>query len=175
MGDWKDTLQVEAQDLQAGVPMSMAQLARRQATAADFEVTLAIKKQTLGPYIEQVWGWEDEFQRAFHSENFKPDNTTLLLYEGREIGLLEEEERPDSLFIQSLLLVPEFQGKGIGTALLNEFITKALAVDKPVRLDVLQVNESALKLYQRLGFTIQNTTELTFQLVLSTQHEVSNS
>jgi ribosomal protein S18 acetylase RimI-like enzyme len=175
MGDWKDTLQVEVQDLQAGAPMSMAQLARRPTTAADFEVTLAIKKQALGPYIEQVWGWEDEFQRAFHSENFKPDKTTLLLYEGREVGLLESEERADSLFIQSLLLVPEFQGKGIGTALLNEFITKALAVDKPVRLDVLQVNKSALKLYQKLGFTIQNTTELTFQLVLSTQHEVSNS
>lgn len=153
----------------------MWEVVRRPATSADFEVTLAIKKQALGPYIEQVWGWEDEFQRAFHSENFKPDSTTLLLYEGQEIGLLEAEEQPDCFFIQSLLIVPEFQGRGIGTALLNEFITKALAVNKPVRLDVLQVNKSALKLYQRLGFTILNTTELTFQLVFSTQHEVSNS
>ncbi|HEX8428375.1 GNAT family N-acetyltransferase [Hymenobacter sp.] len=175
MSEWKDTLQVEAQDLKATGPVTLAQLARRLATAADFEVTLAIKKQALGPYIEQVWGWEDEFQRVFHAENFKPDSTTLLLYEEREIGLLEAEEQPDSFFIQSLLIVPELQGKGIGTALLNEFITKASAVNKPVRLDVLQVNKSALKLYQRLGFTIRDTTELTFQLILSTQHEVSNS
>ncbi|UOQ65935.1 GNAT family N-acetyltransferase [Hymenobacter volaticus] len=175
MSDWKDTLQAEPQDLKASKPESLVQLARRPATAADFEVTLAIKKQALGPYIEQVWGWEDEFQRVFHSENFKPDSTTILLYEGKEIGLLEAEEQPDCFFIQSLLIVPEFQGRGVGTALLNEIITKALAVDKPVRLDVLQVNKRALQLYQRLGFTLQNTTELTFQLVLSTQHEVSNS
>lgn len=147
----------------------MWEVVRRPATPADFDVTLAIKKQALGPYIEQVWGWEDEFQRAFHFENFKPDSTTLLLCEGQEIGLLEAEEQFNCFFIQSLLIVPEFQGRGIGTALLNEFITKALAVNKPVRLDVLQVNKSALKLYQRLGFTIQNTTELTFQLVFSTQ------
>ena len=175
MSEWKDTLQVEAQDLKATVPMSLAQLARRPATAADFEVTLAIKKQALGPYIEQVWGWEDEFQRAFHSENFQPDSTTLFLYEGREIGLLESAQQPDSLFIQSLLIIPEFQGKGIGTALLKQLIKKALVMNKLVRLDVLHVNKSALKLYQRLGFTIQNTTELTHQLVLSAQHEVSNS
>jgi len=175
MSDWKDPLQVEYQDLKATGSESLVQLARRPATPADFDVTLAIKKQALGPYIEQVWGWEDGFQRAFHSENFKPDTTTLLLYEGREIGLLEAEELADCFFIQSLLIVPGFQGKGIGTALLNEFITKALAVNKPVRLDVLQVNKSALKLYQNLGFTIRNTTELTFQLVFSTQHEVSNS
>ncbi|MDF7812832.1 GNAT family N-acetyltransferase [Hymenobacter sp. YC55] len=175
MSGQKDALQVETQVLKATGPESLVQLARRPATPADFEVTLAIKKQALGPYIEQVWGWEDEFQQAFHSENFKPNSTTLLLHEGREIGLVEAAEEPDSFFIQSLLLTPEFQGKGIGTALLNEFITKALAANKSVRLDVLQVNKSALKLYQRLGFKIQNITELTYQLVLSAQHEVSNS
>jgi len=174
MSDWKDTLRVETEDSPAEGSMSLAQLVRRPATAADFEVTLAIKKQALGPYIEQVWGWEDEFQRAFHSENFKPNSTTLLLYERREIGLLEAAEEPESFFIQSLLVVPDFQGKGIGTNLLKEFIKKALAVNKPVRLDVLQVNKGALKLYQRLGFTIRHTTELTYQLILLAQHEVSN-
>ena len=168
MSDWKDTLQVAAEDSPAEGRVSLAQLARRPATAADFEVTLAIKKQALGPYIEQVWGWEDEFQRAFHSDNFKPDNTTLLVYEEREIGLLEVTEESDSFFIQSLLLVPDFQGRGIGTALLQQYITEALAVNKPVRLDVLQVNKDALKLYQRLGFTIRHNTELTHQLVLGT-------
>ena len=150
-------------------------LTRRPASPADFEATLAIKKQALGPYIEQVWGWDDAFQRAYHIDHFNPGNTSLLEYTGREAGLLEGAEAADHIFIQSLLVLPEFQNKGIGTYLLRQLMTQAVAADKPLMLEVLQVNSSALRLYQRLGFTLRNTTELTFQLVFSVQHEVSSS
>ncbi|MBC8083741.1 MAG: GNAT family N-acetyltransferase [Hymenobacter sp.] len=173
MSEWKDTLHVEGQGLKAEVPVRLAHLAQRPATAADFETTLAIKKQALGQYIAQVWGWDDAFQRAYHVEHFNPDHTALLEVAGRQAGLLEVAEAADRLFIQSLLLLPEFQSQGIGTYLLAQLMARAKAANKLLLLDVLRINSRALRLYQRLGFAISNTTELTFQMVYSVQHEIS--
>ena len=43
----------------------MHDIALRPATADDFEFFFQLHKDTLGPYVEQVWGWDDEEQRAY--------------------------------------------------------------------------------------------------------------
>lgn len=56
-----------------------------------------------------------------------------------------------------IAVFPEFQGKGLGTALISYCINFALSEGKPnLNLDVETHNQKALNLYTRLGFTTQN-------------------
>jgi ribosomal protein S18 acetylase RimI-like enzyme len=50
--------------------------------------------------------------------------------------------------------LPEHQGRGIGTALLREFINSAHEKGVSATLEVLKANEPARRLYERLGFTV---------------------
>ena len=49
--------------------------------------------------------------------------------------------------------MPEYQGRGTGTAIILDLIAQARALQLPVTLHVLDVNP-ARSLYERLGFRI---------------------
>jgi steroid delta-isomerase-like uncharacterized protein len=57
-------------------------------------------------------------------------------------------------YIQSVCVVPEFRGQGIGTALLGWAEGRILRDSPNVFLCVSSFNEAALRLYLRLGYTV---------------------
>lgn len=63
--------------------------------------------------------------------------------------------------IIEIQLLPEFQGHGIGTALLQRELRFADARGLPVRLQVLRENR-ARTLYERLGFRVCGETDTHF-------------
>lgn len=70
------------------------------------------------------------------------------------------------MHLHGLILKPEFQGQGIGTTVLtmleNQYAGK---VDK-IELGVYQKNSGAIKLYEKMGFTITKTlTDLPFHIM----------
>jgi ribosomal-protein-alanine N-acetyltransferase len=65
---------------------------------------------------------------------------------GRRLGEFEAS-------VHTIGVVPEFQGRGIGTALLTALLARADALIAPVFLEVRTDNTSALALYERHGFT----------------------
>jgi ribosomal protein S18 acetylase RimI-like enzyme len=72
-------------------------------------------------------------------------------------------ETGGALALNELVILPEFQGRGIGSSLLQEIIEDANNRGMPVRLQVLKANR-ALKLYERLGFVKNGETETHFQM-----------
>jgi len=147
-------------------------LTRRTATPADFNETLLIKKAALGPYIEQVWGWNDQAQQQYHQSHFQPEAIAILLCDGEPAGFLETDETPGQLNIKNLLLLPVFQNRGFGTQVLQQLMQQAEAVGQEVYLEVLKVNTQALRLYQKLGFVVRDTTELKVRMVYSSSYEI---
>ncbi|GAA3918971.1 GNAT family N-acetyltransferase [Hymenobacter algoricola] len=142
----------------------------RPASPDDFASTLEIKKQALGPCIEQVWGWDDKFQHDYHLTHFNPANTALLSFLDNEVGLVETVETADFLLIQNLLIKPVFQNQGVGSHVLKQLIAKAAQRGKAVGLSVLKVNKDAFRLYQKLGFTVTDSAEHTIQMVIPIKH-----
>ncbi|MDE5740534.1 MAG: GNAT family N-acetyltransferase [Bacteroidaceae bacterium] len=65
---------------------------------------------------------------------------------------LADETSPDEVYLDSLMVLPEYQGNGFGSILIDEAIQKARKVGKPLGLLVDYNNPSARKLYIRLGF-----------------------
>lgn len=82
----------------------------------------------------------------------------IILCDGVPCGYIFSEETDDLITFHELVILPEFQGRGIGTKILNEKIEKAKIKKIPARLQVLKANK-AIDLYQRLGAETIGETE----------------
>ncbi|MBB5161842.1 GNAT family N-acetyltransferase [Mycobacterium sp. AZCC_0083] len=128
----------------------MADIALRPATTDDAEFFFALHKRSLGPYVDQIWGWDDDEQRAYMTGVFDLGRVRVIVVDGVDVGRLDVEERDDEVFLGLIELAPEYQGRGIGSRVISELIDGADG--KRVTLSVLGVNERAYQLYRRLGF-----------------------
>jgi ribosomal protein S18 acetylase RimI-like enzyme len=75
----------------------------------------------------------------------------LILYKNKAAGRLYLWETDKEIHIIDISLLPEFQGKGIGTQILTDIIQAAKEKNKIVALCVVPGNP-AKKLYEKLGF-----------------------
>jgi ribosomal protein S18 acetylase RimI-like enzyme len=98
-------------------------------------------------YVEAVWGWVEDDQRALHERGFDPARTQIITVGGRDAGVLIVEDSPGFVYLGRIEIHPDYQGRGIGSG-----VIRGLLRDRPVELDVLAVNRRAHALYRRLGF-----------------------
>ena len=133
----------------------------RPVTTQDFEFLWHLHNAALRRYVEQTWGWDEEWQRRHFTENFDPDVGKIITINGKDAGFLWVSEREDEIFLVSIRILPEFHNRGIGTRLITEVTSNG---DKPVRLHVLKVNP-ARHLYERLGFSISRDLGTHYEMV----------
>lgn len=72
---------------------------------------------------------------------------------GAPVGRLYTDERPASVHLIDISLLPEWRGRGLGGAILADLIADAGERDLAVSLQVDKVNP-ARRLYERLGFCV---------------------
>ena len=58
---------------------------------------------------------------------------------------------PDRIEIRHIEILPEFQGKGLGSQIIRDILAEGRKAGLPVTLTVLSLNP-ARRLYERLGF-----------------------
>lgn len=132
----------------------------RPATRRDFEFLWSLKQKTLRPYIEKTWGpWDDRDQRNFFSSQFSPAKVQIALVAGREAGMIEVSRKKTGIDLANIAILPEFQKRGLGSALIGALQAEARTAGVPLRLQVLKANPSARQLYLRLGFLPTGETE----------------
>jgi hypothetical protein len=51
----------------------MPDIALRPATADDAEFFFALHKGSFSVYVDQIWGWDDDVQRAYLGTHFAPN------------------------------------------------------------------------------------------------------
>lgn len=131
----------------------MTVVGTRAVTDADFEFLFALHAAALGPYVDQVWGWDDDDQRARLARGLDPSTARIVTADGAAIGRLDVDHRDDETYLALIELLPEYQGRGLGGMLVQGLLERARADRKPLTLSVLEVNTRAHALYRRLGFT----------------------
>ena len=124
----------------------------RRARADDRAFLLALKAAAMKPYVDQVWGWDDAEQVAYFDDRFVPDRTQIIQVDGRDVGVLIVEEDGEHVYLADIEVLPAWQGRGIGSAIIEALKERASAVNKPLTLRVLKVNTRARAFYERLGF-----------------------
>jgi ribosomal protein S18 acetylase RimI-like enzyme len=135
----------------------------RPVTRDDYDFLWALLVDTLRPYVEATWGWDEAYQRARFRDHFDPACQDIVLADGVAVGVFRVERREDSIFLSNIGITPAYQGRGIGTKLIQDLLEKATARGVPVELRVLKVNP-ARGLYERLGFAVIEEFETHWQM-----------
>jgi ribosomal protein S18 acetylase RimI-like enzyme len=136
----------------------------RAATAADREWLWQTKTRCLRDYIEQTWGvWDEDTQRARFDASFEAEEIQVISQAGRDAGFIAAKHESGEVRLFNIMIAPEFQKNGLGTAVLRELLAAAQARRVPVRLQVMKVNP-ARRLYERLGFTVFEETPTHFRM-----------
>jgi ribosomal protein S18 acetylase RimI-like enzyme len=140
-----------------------AELALRPAAPADM------------PFLQRVYGstraeelaltdWTDaqkdafvamQFaaQHAYYQEHYAEASFDVVLLDGQPAGRLYLARWAGEHRIVDIALLPEFRGRGLGSALLGAVMAEAARAALPVSIHVERFNP-ALRLYERLGFRV---------------------
>jgi ribosomal protein S18 acetylase RimI-like enzyme len=112
-------------------------------------------------YVEQTWGWDEDWQRAYFHMRFDPVKNRVVVLDGRDVGVISVQRQEEAVHLSTLYILPRYQGQGIGTQLLNDLLAAAFREGLPVTLRVLKVNP-AKRLYERLGFVVVEEDEVRY-------------
>ena len=134
-------------------PVNFAMSIRR-ARESDSDFVFAVKEAAFREYVDQVWGWDRIRQRKMHDARFASQDVRIIRFQANDIGYFSTSATADSVRIHQMFVLPEYQGKGLGSACVNRIVADARAQKKPVTLQVLKINTRGIAFYQRLGFKI---------------------
>lgn len=134
----------------------------RPVTQADYEFLYDLNRRTMRVYVEPLWGWDEAVQRENFHQRFKLDGHFIIVVDGTDAGRLAVDRTAERIFLSQINLLPDFQGKGIGSHLIESLKAEAAQANQPLELRVLQTNRPARRLYTRLGFVVfdENDTHL---------------
>ncbi len=131
---------------------NLRHLAFSLAEDADYEWAYHLKVAAEKAYIEAVFGWEEAVQREFHAKEWHQEKPTIISLENAKIGTYLLQRRDYGYYFARFFILPEFQGRGIGSSVLSS-VTKKLDHERAVcRLGHLQSNPRVSELYKRFGF-----------------------
>ncbi len=126
---------------------------------ADFEFVYQIKKEAYKKYVEEFWGtWDENKQHAFFNDfmNKVQNSLQIIEFDGEPIGIYHGDMmEQDTYELGNLILIPEYQRKGIGKDILSNIIKKYPKLK--MHLQVFKSNP-AIHLYKRLGFKMVDET-----------------
>lgn len=103
--------------------------------------------------VKQFGEWDAAFQTGHFERKWANQGYRIILRGGEEIGAIWTTEESDCICLHEILLMPAWQGQGIGTQLVQAVIEQARSKQKPIRLTVLKASRARF-LYERLGFRI---------------------
>jgi ribosomal protein S18 acetylase RimI-like enzyme len=150
---------------------------RRAATDADRAFARHTHHLAFRELVERQYGaWVDAQQDGFFESSWAAMPHEILLSGGEPRGYLCVEDCSDHVQLHELLLRPDDQGKGMGSAVLDLVMEHARARRVPVRLRTHLANRAA-SLYRRVGFSEVGTanTHLLFEWSLPEETQLTSS
>lgn len=125
----------------------------RAARPEDTDFLWLLRQQALRPSVEKEWGvWNEAQQRQFFARGFNPRETSIIVIAGRDVGRLDVAHSRWEVFLGLIELLPEVQGCGLGSEIIQDLQAEAGQKQLPIRLQVIKANDRAHRLYLRLGF-----------------------
>ncbi len=138
----------------------------RPAIVADGEWLKALHKVAYALLSEQLHDPRAEaWQQGFFAGRIAhPIDLFIAEHNGKDVGAVYLENRPDAVFVESLEVLPEHQGRGVGTSTLTWVLQYAARSDSRVGLQVHKRNPQAQSLYLAIGFTVCGETATHYRM-----------
>jgi GNAT superfamily N-acetyltransferase len=135
-------------------------LAYTPATQNDRAFFIQVHHAAYRDVVERQYGWDQALQdqKAHQSFDRVHGHAYVVHRDGEKIGFVGYIDHLDHMWIEDIILLPAYQGQGAGREIIMMLQAKARAAQKPLRLQVLKMNQ-AKSLYERCGFVVSGTTE----------------
>ena len=125
----------------------------RFATPDDHDLIYGLKVESVRPYVEKIWGWDEDYQRKdFDGDFSRMEQFNVIEVDGRFVGFVQYYFEYPYFEVVEIHLLPEFRGKGIGSEILRYLQKVCIAHDRKIRIGCFKENHRAKNLYQKLGF-----------------------
>jgi len=130
----------------------------RKCTDKDFEYVYELREKGFRWYLEDILnGWDENAHKDIirHEMAEHLEDMNIIVYKGNDAGLFTYyKDENNSVFIDMIVLEPEYRGMGIGASLL-QFLIDAYP---GVRLYLRTYEKNpARKLYNKFGFKVYDT------------------
>lgn len=112
----------------------------------------AIVQGTRAATLEQVQG------------KLENSTTYVIEFDGQRVGRLRVVRTSGQIEIAGLQVLPDFQNRGVGTAVIAALLLEGKTAALTVVLQVEKDNPNARRLYERLGFEQDGETPDTFRM-----------
>jgi len=119
----------------------------RAAVSDDEEWMFALYRRVFSEHISRIWGWSEDWQVADFRKGLAQANCQIIELGGGRIGFVRSKGE-SNLELQLLVLAPEYQCRGLGTAV----IQRLQGTCASIQLKVFVTNALARQFYFRLGF-----------------------
>lgn len=127
--------------------------------ADDFDALLALRIAAMRPSLEAMGRFDPQRARERFASQFEPAAMRWVLADGERIGLLTLRRDTDPWHLRHMYLAPGWEGRGIGTWVLEQAKREAAAAGCSIELEALR-QSPANRFYQREGFRLVSEQEL---------------
>lgn len=125
----------------------------RSATPDDHDLIYLLKSQSVRPYVEKIWGWDESYQQNDFDRDFSQiGQFKVIEANGEFIGYVQYYLEHSHYHVVEMHLLPEYRGKGIASGILKAIQEICVAQGKKIQLGCFKENVRAKNLYQKLGF-----------------------
>jgi GNAT superfamily N-acetyltransferase len=131
----------------------------RPATSADTPFLEELHRRAYREVIVRQFGyWDAAAQDYWFHKGLAEAVFSIVEDDGEPIGAIAVQDSPERLYIAELQILPEWQARGLGSALLRTQLQYAQQLQKPIALRVLRASR-ARALYERHGFVVTEQTQ----------------
>jgi len=141
----------------AAAPQSIA---TRPAVESDRAFVVDCFLRAMQPSLTARRGnWNPLQERERFERALDLDRTTIVLAGDAAVGFVVLVELRHVLQVHTIAVLPEHQGRGIGSEIIADVVNLGRQTGRAVVLSVLKVNVRAQALYRRLGFEIRESAD----------------
>jgi GNAT superfamily N-acetyltransferase len=130
----------------------------RMVSAADFDELADIRIVAMQESLERVGRFDPDRARERLRASFDPNHTHWIVLGGQRVGFFATRLAGREIWLDHLYIRPEFQSRGIGSAILATIFEMADELERPLMVGALKESR-ANEFYQKHGFRFSHSSE----------------
>ena len=123
------------------------------------EEVFELTKEGLYPFVDEVFGWDDEFQKQRMRDDYKREWFYWIYEANTKVGYACFKPYDHSLHLHLIVLAQKFIGNGLGKKVMAAICKIAETENRDITLSSFKCNKRAVNLYKSLNYEVTEEEE----------------